>query len=82
MSDGLRDLLSKMRQHPSFKELLACIEPPQIKPFKLGQAAESQRQEAEWIFASGRVRQDEMWRAFLIEGNPARGNQPSDKEKL
>ena len=81
MSDGLRDLLSKMRQHPSFQELLGSVDLPRIKPFKPAQG-DGTRQESDWIFASGRARQDELWRLFLTEGNPDRGSKPSDKEKL
>ena len=79
MTDGLRDLLLRMRQHPAFRELLNSVEVPKPKPFKPAKG-EAVRQESEWIFASGRARQDEIWRLFLTEGNPARGNNPSDQE--
>ena len=32
MTDGLADLLSRMRQHPAFKELLETIEHPSEQP--------------------------------------------------
>jgi hypothetical protein len=78
----LRELLFTIRQHPAFRELLDAVSKPKIRPFKPSDSAESVRQESEWIFESGRARQDELWRNYLIEGNPVWGSKPSDKEKL
>lgn len=63
MSPGLQDLLDRMREHPSFAELLAAIQAPQLKSFK--QSEEPQKQNSDWIFRSGARHQDAIWRQFL-----------------
>lgn len=64
MSEGLKDLLRVMREHPAFPELLSGVEAPLIKSFK--SAEDTERQTSDWIFRSGRRLQHEAWRQFLI----------------
>lgn len=69
MSEGLKDLLLRMRDHPSFPELLKQIEPPTLPAFREGD--DPQRQFASFTFRSGARRQDELWRQFLIHYLPS-----------
>ncbi len=66
MSEGLNDLLDKMREHPCFQELLKAVEAPEVKSFKA--SGDTTAQASDWIFQSGRRRQDELWRQFLTSG--------------
>jgi hypothetical protein len=74
MTQDLKDLLSLIRQHPAFRELLQTL--PSYLPKQFKQSADADKQFADWIFNSGRAVENERWRRFLIEANP------SDKETL
>lgn len=65
MTNGLKDLLERMREHPSFPELLKAVEPPDLKRFRL--SADSQSQKDEFVFRSGRIQQHELWQEFLTK---------------
>ena len=71
MTPQLKELLLLIRQHPGFQELLASIEAPAIKPFRVSEMAKPQHED--WIFRSGRAQQNEIWRAFLTDANSPTG---------
>lgn len=73
MSKQLEELLFTIRQHPAFTELLANVGKPEAKEFSPS-AGDPAAQYAEHIFRSGRRRQHEAWRLFLI-------GEPSEQEK-
>jgi hypothetical protein len=64
-SEALQSLLLIMREHPGFPDLLKAVETPKIPRFKRSQAADAEKARAEWIFASGKIAQHEMWLALL-----------------
>ena len=64
MSKMLDDLLFTIRQHQAFHELLSALEPPEVKEFRPTESPDTQY--ADFIFRSGRRRQHESWRQFLI----------------
>lgn len=68
-SPSLQDLLTHMREHPAFRELLNAVEPPLLRSFKASE--DVQRQNAEWIFRSGARHQDAIWRQFLTNSEPS-----------
>lgn len=72
-SEGLRELLAFLRDHPCFTEFMAQIEAPTVKSFR--QSEPTDKQTADWIFQSGRRLQHESWRQFLI------GPEASQQEK-
>lgn len=63
MSEGLQDLLERIREHPAFDELFTIVEVPGAKPFR--PSLDPDAQTAEWIFRSGRALQQQLWRDFL-----------------
>jgi hypothetical protein len=67
MSKELDELLFTIRQNPAFKELLASVGAPEIKPYR--QSDKPDEHFADHIFRSGRRLQDASWRQFLI-GEP------------
>lgn len=67
MSDGLRDLLFVMRQHPSFKELLSFVDAPAVEPFHMG-APDTQTMR--WVYRSGMQAQHSRWLEYLVDYNP------------
>lgn len=75
MSAGLKDLLETIRQHPCFQEFLSGVVAPEMKPFRPAKSGETEQQQAEWIYRSGRLAQHERWREYLT------GYQPSEQEK-
>ena len=80
MSQGLNDLLERMRQHPSFPELLNAITAQSPKWFKATDDAD--KQTADWIYRSGQRLGHEQWRQFLMNGNPPMGvSNASQQEK-
>lgn len=80
MSADLEDLLLLIRQHRAFRELLTHIESPVPRQFKL--SGDSNQQSTEWIFNSGRAKENEIWRQFLIGNSPEGETNPSKKENL
>lgn len=82
MSAGLRDLLERMREHPSFAELFDAIPEPAVKKFRPSQSEQTEAQTAEWIFKSGCQHQHTIWRDYLTRGIPRSGDvRPSQQEK-
>ncbi len=77
MSDGLKDLLFTMRQHPCFQELLAAVDCAPVRSYKPSQP--DAEQHADWIFRSGRQHQDKIWRDFLTEQVPRIGEGKEEK---
>lgn len=69
MSAALADLLTQMREHPAFGELLRQVEAPNLPPFKEGE--DPSKQYAVFTFRSGARRQDEIWRQFLTSFQPS-----------
>lgn len=65
MSQALNELLFAIRQHAAFKELLDGPGGPEAKEFSPS-AGDPAAQWADHIFRSGRRRQHEAWRQFLI----------------
>lgn len=82
MSPGLRDLLTFMREHPSFPELLKMVTVPEAKPFSPRGEKPASEQFAEWTFRSGQQRQHDQWLHALTELNPPQGGvtEPSQQE--
>lgn len=76
MTSDMKDLLLFIRQHRAFPELLTAVEVPTVKPFR--QSNDPQRQHTDWIFNSGRAKENELWRQFLI-GNSDEAD-PSNEE--
>lgn len=74
MTADLKELLWLMRQHKAFHELLDHLSHEHAKPFR--PSGDGQKQVHDWIFASGRTMENDLWRSFLTEA------QPSDKENL
>lgn len=62
-SEGLRELLAYLREHPCFPELMAQLESPTIKSYKPSEKSDEQKDQ--WIFQSGRRLQHESWRQIL-----------------
>lgn len=83
MSAGLRDLLTVIREHPCFGELLAMVPLPRVNQFRPSKDESAAAQHAEWIFRSGRQAQHDAWRHALTELNPPIGGErePSQQEK-
>lgn len=83
MSQGLRDLLFTMRQHPAFPELLKAVDAPEPKQFRARSDETADQQMADWIHRSGRKQQHTIWLDFLMNGDPPQGgsNGPSQQEK-
>lgn len=80
--EGLSDLLRVMREHPSFADLLKAVEEPTVHVFRPSDAENVAEAQANWIFRSGRQKQDEMWRTALTKLDPMQmGNSPSRQEK-
>jgi hypothetical protein len=78
MSD-LSDLLFVMRQHPGFQALLKAIEEPSTKAFRPDE--DPAKQNADWIFRSGRLRQHNVWRDFLVNGIPQAGELKASRKE-
>ena len=74
MTADLKELLWLIRQHKAFQELLDHLSHEHAKPFR--PSGDGQKQVYDWIFASGRMTENDLWRSFLTEA------QPSDKENL
>jgi hypothetical protein len=72
---GLKDLLERMREHPSFPELLKVIQEPGVKLYRPSQGERFEEQQAEWIFRSGAQKQDVIWRDLLTTYVPPQGKQ-------
>ena len=64
-SPALQALVMELRQHPAFPELLKRIEPPPIPRFRHSQASEVEKARAEWIYASGKRDQHDLWLSVL-----------------
>jgi hypothetical protein len=79
MTTELRELLSLIRQHEGFADLLKAVTVPQDKSYRT--SLDPEKQYADWIFNSGRQKQNELWNAFLTNSPQGEIN-PSDKEKL
>ncbi len=80
MSPGLTDLLTFIRQHPCFDELLSVVQPTPVKAFRPTKGVSIEDQQADWIFRSGRNAQHEIWLAFLKEYAPNGAEFGSQKE--
>ena len=81
MSQGLRDLLELMRQHPSFYELISAVKAPELRSFK-PTADDAEKQTTEWIYRSGQRLGHEQWKQFLMIGDPRQGvSNASQQEK-
>lgn len=78
MSAALKDLLFTMRQHPAFEELLSSVDAAPVQAYKSSQPV--MEQQAEWIFRSGRQRQDKIWRDFLTEQVPQDGEDNEERQ--
>lgn len=74
MTPKLNELLFEIRQHPAFRDLLEAVGKPEIKEFSPG--GDPNAQWAEHIYRSGRRRQHEAWRQFLIGGEPSQQEKP------
>ena len=70
----LINLLQHIRGHDGFRELIAAVERPRIRPFVKSKAADIERSRAEWIYESGQMAQHEAWLRFLS------GTEPQDGE--
>lgn len=77
MSAGLQDLLETMREHPSFQELLAAVEVPGIKAYRVMETDKAQTEE--WIYRSGRQMQHQIWRDFLMTFDASQQEKPSER---
>jgi len=74
MSEALRDLLEKMREHPAFPELLRAVPAPEPAEFKATGTTPGAEQVHLWIHRSGRANQQRAWLDFLQNAiPPARG---------
>lgn len=59
MTDTLKALLFELRQHPAFRELLKAVEAPRMPRWQKGMDKD------DFVFASGREKQHEMWLSLL-----------------
>jgi hypothetical protein len=82
-SPALMILLTEIRQHPAFPELLAAVEAPKLPMFKPRKNGAVEQAQANWIFESGRLRNHLAWMEFLTgtELPPDRVDDLSSAEK-
>lgn len=76
MSPALKSLLSDIRQHPAFPEMLRELQAPKLPRFKPNSPESTETMGAKFLFASGQADQHERWLAFLT------GSPTSQQEKL
>lgn len=79
MNEGLQDLLFKLRQHPSFPDFLRAVDRPRMPRFKKYSKGTLEDMGAQTVFVSGRLEQDDTWRAFLT-GEAPQGEPTSQQE--
>lgn len=70
VSPAVTDLLIHFRGHPAFQELLKTVERPQVSPFRLSEAEQSEKARAKWIFESGKLAGHKAW-LDLLTGKPS-----------
>lgn len=82
MSESLRELLFAMRQHPAFPEMIehvARMNPANVE-YKNSRSEDVAKQQAEWIFRSGRRAQHSLLQSFLTDYDPRSGSTHSQQE--
>lgn len=65
MTEALKDLLFKVRQHPAFQELLEAVEAPRTPRYRPSKGKDVPTLGAETIYASGALDQHDRWIALL-----------------
>jgi hypothetical protein len=80
MTEQLKDLLFRIRQHPGFQDLLGAVETPRLPRYKRSKGLDLTAIGAETVYASGALDQHASWIA-LLTGQASRETN-SEKEKL
>lgn len=79
MTEQLKDLLFRIRQHPGFQDFLNAVETPRLPRYKRSKGLDLAAIGAETAYASGALDQHASWIA-LLTGSSQETN--SEKEKL
>jgi hypothetical protein len=79
MTEQLKDLLFRIRQHAGFQDLLGAVETPRLPRYKRSKGLDLTAIGAETVYASGALDQHASWIA-LLTGASRETN--SEKEKL
>lgn len=74
MTEALKDLLFRTRQHPAFQELLKEVPKPRRPRFKASGGETAEQFGAKTIHAAGQQDMHDQWIAFLTGDSP-QGNE-------